>query len=81
MIPYHTDCGNWDTSEGTTSAQFQPDKTPETREPVTEPLETYEPVRRPVRAAAKKAAERRRVWVKELRTDCEMIYNVHVVEQ
>ena len=33
---------------------------------VTEPLETCEPVRRPVRAAAKKAAERRRVWVEEL---------------
>ena len=53
------------TSGGTTSAQPQPDKTPETREPVTEPLETCEPVRRPVRAAATKAAERR-VWVKEL---------------
>ena len=28
------------TSEGTTSAQPQPDETPATREPVTEPLET-----------------------------------------
>ena len=50
--PKHLD----NTSEGTTSAHPQPDKTPETREPV----------KRPVRAAAKKAAERRRVWVKEL---------------
>ena len=60
--PEHLD----DTSGGTTNAQPQPDKTSETREPVTEPLETCGPVRRPVRAAAKKAAERRRVWVKEL---------------
>ena len=72
-------------SGGTTSAQSQPDKTPETREPVTESLETWEPVRCPVQTAAKKAAERRRSSLGQGATEPELIvrliYNVHVVEQ
>ena len=73
------------TSGGTTSAQSQPDKTPETRELVTESLKTCEPVRCPVQAAAKKAAERRRLSLGQGATEPELIvrliYDVHVVEQ
>ena len=58
--PEHPD----DTSGCTPSAQPQSEELPGT----CEPLETCGPVRRPIRAAAKKAAEKRRIWVEELQS-------------
>ena len=60
--PEHAD----NTLECMSSAQPQPGETLVTCESVAEPVDTCEPARRPVRAAAKKAAEKRRVWVEEL---------------
>lgn len=58
--PEHLDNTSWCTP----SAQPQLEETLATREP----LKTREPIRCPVWVAAKKAAEKRRMWVEELQT-------------